>query len=48
MFGTKHLKTNQLQKTFEYKRNKRSRLENIRIEICNKKYKVGKISTGSS
>ena len=37
MFGTKHSKTNRLQKTIEYKINEQSRLQNIRIEICKHK-----------
>ena len=38
MFGTKHSKTNRLQKTIKYKTNEQNRLQNIHIEIYKYKY----------
>ena len=33
MFGTKHSKTNQLQKITEYKTNEQSKLQSVSVEI---------------
>ena len=41
MFGTKHSKTNRLEKTIKYKTNEQNRLQNIHIEIY--KYKDNQV-----
>ena len=38
MFGTRHSKTHQLQKTIKYKTDEQNRLQNIHIKIYKYKY----------